>query len=143
MASKIILKKKNEHGFTLIETIVALGIGLLATTMVFYIFTLGLKNIQEIKYTQALNSSAIFFLDRATYLIKQGENFDTSDSNRLIIDGGTPNEISIDNLFFTANNIDTATTTFTGMTKSIRINFIIQEGSKILSATTTIAQRAF
>lgn len=145
MVSRFLFKKKNEHGFTLMETIVALGIGLLATTMIFYIFTAGLKNIQEIKDTQILNSSAIFFIDRTTYLIKQGENFSTTTDGSIeklnFFINGDPEEIGSST--FGSYNIDVTKLKFALMASSTQLNFTIEKGSNKLSGQTTVAQRAF
>lgn len=53
-------KSKNNKGFTLIETIIALALGLLATTMILYIFTVGLSHIRTIKNTENLHSNTMF-----------------------------------------------------------------------------------
>jgi prepilin-type N-terminal cleavage/methylation domain-containing protein len=136
---------KNKRGFTLMETIVALGIGLLATTMIFYIFTLGLKNVEEIKNTQALNSSAIFFIDRATYLIKQGGNFSTTTDGSIeklnFFINGDSEEIASST--FGSYDIDVTKLKFALMARSIQLTFTIEKDSKTLSGQTTIAQRAF
>ena len=143
MVSRFFLKKKNEQGFTLMETIVALGIGLLANTMIFYIFTLGLKNIRTIKNTESLHSNANFFLNTLTYWIKQGKNLEVlpaSPGNILEITLPDNSTTTIDKSLLEINGVS-ATTTFKKMEKSIQLNFIIQKGSASTSATTTIAQR--
>jgi type II secretory pathway pseudopilin PulG len=130
-------------GFTLMETVIALGLGLITTALVMSVFSAGLKNIRTIKNTQVLNSSATFFLDKVTYWIKQGKKFDVSPTkNKLTITLPDNTTTIIDKMTFGNSDMD-ATTTFTLMKKSVQLNFIIQKGSEILSATTTIAQRAF
>jgi len=136
------------------ETVVALGIGLLATTMIFYIFTLGLKNIQTIKNTESLHSNANFLLNTFTYWIKQGETFTVSpntleigmhDSTTTITSNGK--KIILNNTisgiaYLTDDSIGTTSLNFKGMAKSIQIGFILEAGEEKFLATTTIAQRS-
>ena len=135
------INTKKTSGFTLMETVVALSLGMILTAMIVFVFTAGLKNIRKIKNIQTLNSSASFFLDTATYRIKRGEIFDATTPGELKFISPTLDPIN--KSFFINNGADEATTTFTEFQKSIRLNFIIQKGSETFSATTTIAKRAF
>lgn len=137
---------KKNSGFTLIETIVALGLGLITAAMVMTVFTTGLKHIRGIKDGEALNSNAIFFLNTAGYWIKQGESFQitTEPSGLQKLDITLPSDIkTIDKNAFGDNDINVTKLTFTKMAKSIRLTFKIEKGSEKLEGATTIAQRAF
>jgi type II secretory pathway pseudopilin PulG len=138
-------EKSEPNGFSLIETVIALGLGMITMAMVMTIFANGLKNIRMMKDSQALNSAATSFMSTANYWIKQGKSFrvlPTSPGKILEITLPDNSTTSIDKSILGINGI-TATTTFTKMAKSVRINFLIQKGSEILSATTTVAQRTF
>ena len=133
------------NGFTLIETIVALGIGLLATTMILYIITTGFGHIRAIKNAENLHSNANFSLNTLTYWVKQGKNLEVlpaSPGNILEITLQDNSTTTIDKSLLEINGVS-ATTTFNKMEKSVQLNFIIQKGSETFSATTTITQRAF
>jgi|GEM_PF-3910196 len=132
-----------KKGFTLVETVIALAVGIITVTMMVLIFTMGLKSIYAIKNIQELNSSAMLFLDRITYLIKRGEAFDFSTPGALRITLPDGTEEIIDATFFTDNNIDSATTNFQEMNRSIQLNFDIEKGSESFSGHTTIAKRVF
>jgi len=151
MASRFLFKK-SKSGFTLVETIVAIGIGLLATTMLFYIFTFGLRNIQTIKNTEKLHSEANFLLNTFTYWIKQGENVTTSGSTLEIefpdlplktITKSVDDRVTLDGTPITSDDIQVTDLNFTGMSRSVQIRFTIEakNGDENFSATTTIAQR--
>ncbi len=132
----------SNKGFSLIETIIALGLGMITMAMVMGIFAQGLLYIRTMKNNQVLNASATDFINTADYWIKQGQNFDASIPGQLKITlpGGTTH--TIDKSLLEVNGIS-ATTTFIKMTRSVRINLFVQRGSDTLSATTALAQRSF
>jgi type II secretory pathway pseudopilin PulG len=151
MASKALNKKKNKSGFTLMETIVALGLGLLATTMILYIVTTGFGYIRAIKNAENLHSNANFLLNTLTYWVKQGKNLTASNSTLEIelpnssvkTITKTGDRIMLDGVPFTSDNIQVTELNFTKMSRSVQIRFTIKakSGNETFSATTTIAQR--
>lgn len=146
MANKTFLRKKDKSGFTLIETLVAIGSGVIITAMIIFVFTTGLKHIRLIKNSEILNSNATFILDKITYLIKHGEDFrvlPASPGDTLEITFPNNSTTSINKSDFETDDIN-VTTTFKKFQRSVQINFIIQvkNTTSTFSATTTIAQRA-
>jgi prepilin-type N-terminal cleavage/methylation domain-containing protein len=146
------LSKKNKSGFTLLETLVAIGIGLVATAVLFHIFTFGLKAIRTIQNTESLHSEANFLLNTFTYWIKQGGNVTTSgstleiefpDSSITTIATSSDDRITLDGTPITSDNIKVTDLNFTKMSRSVQIRFTIEakSGDETFSATTTIAQR--
>lgn len=145
--------KKSGAGFTLVETIVSLGLGLLVTGMILSIFTVGLSHIRNMKNNEGLHSNAVFLLNTLTYWIKQGENLSVTppstleitlpDSSVKEITKDINNDITIDGTKFNTDDVELTILNFTQMARSVQINFTLKSrlGTETLSATTTIAQR--
>lgn len=143
---------KSGAGFTLIETIVALALGLLVTVMVLSVFSSGLSRIKDVKNTESLHSNAVFLFNTLTYWIKQSKDLNVTPPSELeivlpssskIITKTADNKITLNGLQLNTDDIEVTTLTFTPLAKSVQINFKLQtkNGDKTFSATTTIAQR--
>lgn len=145
---------KKQKGFTLVEVIVGLSLGISVSIMVASVATLGLKQIRIIENNAKLHSSATFLLNTITYWVKQSNNISVdpiSPSNLLITlpdlskkeikkDGSS---IKIDDAIFNPNDIEVTALNFQAMPHSVQLSFSLKiTGSKeTFSATTTIAQR--
>jgi type II secretory pathway pseudopilin PulG len=147
-----ILNNKNKNGFTLIEVIVGLGLGILIIATISSVVFYGLKHIRTVERTEKLHSGAIFLLDNLTYWIKQADNISsfTSDSLRIEFPDSSVKEISkdgnaikINGVAFTPDDIQVTSLSFTKMTRSVQISFVIKvKGTdETLSTMTTVAQR--
>ncbi|TSD02492.1 MAG: hypothetical protein Athens071424_14 [Parcubacteria group bacterium Athens0714_24] len=145
------LFKNNNFGFTIIETIVALGLGVLVVTAVTTIVLPGLKNIRAATQTERLHANAVFLLNNLTYWIKQAEDLNTpspsvleiklSDSSVKIIKKDGDN-ITADNIPLNNNDVKIIELNFTKMAKSVKIDLVIKtEKGETFSIKTTIAQR--
>ncbi len=148
---------KNNHstakGFTLIEVIVALSIGILVMTMTMAIVTPGFKNVRTVSQTKELHANVVYIINTLTYEIKQAENLEVSaDKSELIITLAGPTvkivkkdgeNITLDSMQLNDDNVKITNLEFIGMQKSVRINFTIESitGEQSLPVTTTIAQR--
>ena len=149
---------KNNHstakGFTLIEVIVALSIGVLIMTMFMTVISSGFRNIRTTSQTKELHANAVYILNTLTYEIKQAEslNVDELDSSILKIkpyDSVTKTinmedeSIKLDGVELNNDNVEITGLEFIKMPKSVRINFTIESstGDQSLPVTTTIAQR--
>lgn len=128
-----------KRGFTLIELIVGMALGLLLIVMITTVFAFGLKRIREIEQSEALHSNVLFVLNTITYWVKQGESLDTSTPGTLIITiPNLPNPKIINSATFTDNNIQIENLVFIKMAYSVRVTFNLNGGETF---TTTIAQR--
>lgn len=146
------LFKNSDPGFTLMETIVALGLGILVMTAIMAVVIPGLENIRYITRVEQLHVNAVFLLNTLTYWIKQAEELNVPSASLLEIklsestvktvkkDG---NNIIIDGVPFNADKVEITGLNFTEMPKSVRVNLIIKTkgGDEELPIITTIAQR--
>jgi type II secretory pathway pseudopilin PulG len=145
------LFKNSEAGFTLMETIVALGLGILVMTAIMAVVIPGLENIRDITRVEQLHVNAVFLLNTLTYWIKQAKDLNVPSASLLEIelpdsvktvkkDG---NNIMIDGVPFNADEVEITGLNFTKMPKSVRVNLTIKTkgGEEELTIITTIAQR--
>lgn len=140
---------KKESGFSLLETIVSLGIGLLVMIMVLTIFTKGLVEIRSINNKQVLISNADFIINNLDYLIKQAKivsvpnpstlNLQTISTTTITINGS--GDIVVNGISLNTAGVKLNSLNFQKMARSVRINFELKKGGEMLSVTTTIAQR--
>jgi type II secretory pathway pseudopilin PulG len=139
-------------GFTLLETLLVITLGLLISLITVAIFTSGLKQIQEIKDLAQLHSNAIFLSNTLSYWVKQGESLNTpSDSTLEIVFPDSSlktisqqdENILIDGATFNASNIEITNLSFSRLARSVKVEFTlrIKGTEKTLSTKTTIAQR--
>ncbi len=143
---------KNMSGFTLMEVIIAMSLGILTGLMIIAIITPGLRYVRTVKRIEHLHSNAIFLLNKFDYWIKQGGDLEVVNPSTLEIkfpDNSTKEltkngeNITFDGLVFNADDIEVTELNFNKLNRSVRVNFTLQiEGTdEIFSATTTIAQR--
>ena len=145
-------------GFTLVEVIVALGIGILIMTTFMAVTASGFRNIRTISQTKELHANAVYILNTLTCDIKQAENLNVLDLSTLEIklsdstieikqeiklDGSGYYNITKDGNSLNSSDIKITNLEFIKLQKSVRINFTIESisGEVSLPITTTIAQR--
>ena len=144
---------KREKGFTLIETIATIALGILVMTLITSVANLELKNLREVKNNEILHSNAIFIFDNLDYLIKRAQSATTSaekleitllDSSTTIITADANKNITIDGIPLNSSSTEVKNLNFSNVDKSIRVGLTLQikNASSSFSATTTIAQRS-
>jgi len=149
------INKSATRGFTLIESIVALSLGIVVVVMIVLIVMPGLKHTHEIKQTERLHSNALFLLNSLTYWIKQGENLTVVAPSVLEIKlpnssiktiSKSDDHILVDSIAFTTNDVRVTDLSFIPMDNSVRISVTIEDNSglnKSLSIETAIARRNY
>ena len=146
------VRNKREAGFTLIEAIASLALGIALATIIVLVVTPGLRHVRETKSMERLHANAVFLSNTFAYWIKQAENLTVPTPSTLQIrmpDLTTktitkdPSRILIDGNAFTSEDVQVTELTFTKMARSVRVNFQLASptSGETLSITTTIAQR--
>lgn len=138
-------------GFTLIETIVSLGIGILVMTMIMSVITPGFKNIREIREKEDLHKNAVLIINKLNYLIKKSDSLAVIPPDKLTIRpegvdetieiGGS--DIVLDGVPLNTDDVKISALQFTPMSKSVVIEFRIEsaKGNASDDIKTTIARR--
>jgi len=148
----MITNPKNKSGFTLVETLVVINLGLLISVTAIAIFVSGLKQIQSARNLTDLHSNAIFLSNTINYWVKQGKNLSLPSPNVLEItlpDSSFKmitrenNNLTIDGSVFNLNNIEVTQLSFDKLEKSVRISFTLRmkKSGETFSLKTTISQR--
>jgi type II secretory pathway pseudopilin PulG len=143
---------KNERGFTIIESIVALGVGVTISLILATVAITGLANIRTTYANERIHAETIFVTDSLMYWIKQSTALSTPNPETLEITlmDATVKTVSLsdDTLYIdaypiTSNLVSITAVQFKALPKSVRINFVATyaKGTETFSAQTTIAQR--
>ncbi len=142
---------KKNSGFTLIETLVAMTLGVLIMVMVMTTIVPSIKYVRSIKNTEKLHSEIVFFIDNLTYWIKQSNNLDADQSNLTINFLDKPaleikedsGKIKVNGENFIDERINITNLNFTKISDSVRVNLSMEiNGShENISITTTISKR--
>lgn len=145
---------KNKTGFTLIETIVGVALGILVITTIMAVVTAGIIHIRVIRHFERLHSNAIFLVNTLTYWVKQGDALSVTSTPPILEIRLSPpsppkivtqngDNITIDGVVFNSNDIQLTNLAFTKMPRSVQVNFTLKTkgANETFSATTTIAQR--
>lgn len=143
-----------QQGFSLIEAIIAMAVGLVTSMMFVAIITEGFQRVRAVKRIERLHANAVYLTDAFSYRIKQASflavsalpneemtlYFPDSSTTSIALVGG---EILIGGTSFTDDGIAVTDFTLSKMARSVRIGFTLkaQGGDETLSSTTTIAQR--
>ena len=148
------LRRNSESGFTLLETIISLALGILVLSIIMAVVVPGLSNIRTITRVEKLHVNGIFLLNTLTYWIKQAEDLNVPTSSSSILEIKLPNSpvktvtkngnnITIDGIPFNTSSTEITGLIFTEMAKSVRVELTIKAngGKETLPITTTIAQR--
>lgn len=150
----MITSLKNKSGFTLVETLVVINLGLLISVTAIAIFVSGLKQIQSARNLTDLHSNAIFLSNTISYWVKQGKNLSLpspyvleitlpDSSSKIITRDEENNNLTIDSSVFNPDNIEVTQLSFDKLEKSVRISFTLKmkESGETFSLKTTISQR--
>jgi type II secretory pathway pseudopilin PulG len=80
----------NNKGFTLVETIVAITLGVVVSIAAIGLFVSGLQHIRQAKELSYLQSNATFITNTFDYMVKQAETLEPKgESAVLMVDGKT------------------------------------------------------
>lgn len=140
---------KSSLGFGLIESVIAMSIGVLVALSLTTITIYGLKNARGLKEKELLYSSTNFFTQRIAFLMKQAKKFETPSpstlqitlSDKTVVVEKSGNDILIEGKKANAAGVTVEELKFTTMQRSVRINFVFKSGNERFMATTTIARR--
>lgn len=141
---------RNQKGFTLIEMITTISLGLLITILITSAVNSELSFLKGIKNDEMLHSNAIFIFDNLNYLIKRAKIATTTTPtilNITLLDHSKKeikkddNNITINDVPFNSSNIKVTGLNFIDMGRSIRVGLTLETASSTFSATTTIARR--
>lgn len=145
------IKNQQQSGFSLLETVIALALGVLLTAMIIAVVVPGIKQIRSVKRTERLHASAVFLLDNFSYWIKQANDLQVSNSSLEIFlpDNSSKtikqedNDIKIDNVSFTDSGLIAKELVFTNTPYSVRIEITLgfEHQKEELSILTTVAKR--
>ena len=139
-------------GFTLIETLVALGIGVSVATMLTLVASAGLKHARSARRVERLQTNAVHLSDVLTYWVKQGEYLQVPTPTRLeiILPDFTVKTIekqgiraTLDGVAITTDDAEVSYILFQNLPASVRVGFALQAAgsTETFSATTTVAKR--
>lgn len=141
--------KNYTKGFSLIESVIAISLGIFVAVALTTITVYGLKNAKGLKEKERLYSSANFFTQRTAYFMKQAKSFEVTPPSTLkvvlpdktIIVEKSGSDILIEGEKVNASGVMAENLNFTPMQRSVRINFILRSGAETFSGTTTVARR--
>jgi len=143
---------KNSDGFTLLETLVAVAIGVAVSLIMVISMSFGLKSIRASNDLERLHADSVFIANILGYWIKQARVIDSPDSATLAI---TLYDSTVktfthtgDNLELDGRRVNTEDSLvedweFTELANSARFSFTLRSpksGIKF-SATSTVARR--
>jgi len=146
--------KAGGGGFTLIETLVTLCLGVIVASILTVVTLRGLAVIQTTKQKERLHANAVFFFSTVSYWIKQGKSFAVPNASSIVItlsDGTTKTimknggKVTLDAVAITTDDVLVQNISFTEMTNSFRVGLDVKtsdSGEQFLG-TTTIATRKF
>lgn len=148
----------NQKGITIIETIIAMAIGVVVITLLMMIVTQGLGYIRKIQEQERLQANAIFVTDKMAYWVRQAKGFSSdedledgsdcdSDGDKLCVvlrddpEDADDLEAKIfeeddinDNITFEGNHlisdgVKVTSLNFTALGHSIRVDFVLESKS--------------
>ncbi len=147
--------KKSKHlnkGFTLIEVLVAMVIGIAIALLVASVSLSALKEVRMTKRLERLHSNATYISNTIGYLMKQSADFDVKNPTQAVITSSdlTTNTITLSGTNLTNNgtainstDVQVTSLTFTSGARSLRVNFTLKitTGAETFSGVMTVAQR--
>lgn len=143
---------KNNEGFSLMETIMALGLSLTISLMVLMIVTPGLKNVRDIKSAERLHANSVRTADTLSYLVKEGEYIEVPNSSELSVrlpDGTiktfthSGQSVELDGNAITDPEVSVDSLNFQHMAESVRMEIALTHAStgRTASHSFTITKR--
>ncbi|MFC1595170.1 prepilin-type N-terminal cleavage/methylation domain-containing protein [Patescibacteria group bacterium] len=145
---------KNNFGFSLIEVIIAVAIGITAALVLTTTSINGLDEIRSARQRERLHSNAIYITDTLTHWIKQSASIFVPDPQTLEITVPNPmttktialngTEITLDTVPVTTHDIEVTNLVFIQLERSVQINFTLKSANsdETFSAQTTVAKRS-
>ena len=144
--------KFKNSGLTILETILTITIGVTAAVFMTLTAIAGIKSIRDEKKSERLHANATHIVETVTYLVKQGKIISVPNASTLTVtlpDFSTKtvtlsgNRLTVDGEAITSNDIKLSEITFIKLARSVQMAFTLttQDGQKIFSATTTVAER--
>ena len=153
MSIKCPLKmKKREKGFTLMEAIISITLGLMVAAIIMFIVPPGIKRLHQVKSLERLHSDAEFVISRLSFYIKKGKNISLSSPSTLEIEmpdsslktiSKEGEEIKIDGMPFNSEEIRVTDLSFEKMARSVKVTLGLESirTEENISLKTTISQR--
>jgi prepilin-type N-terminal cleavage/methylation domain-containing protein len=149
-----------QAGFTLLELLVAMTIGLVISGIIVSITTVGLKSAQVSNQQARLHSDALYVTDILASWMKQAQGFTVTGTgstlNIFLPDGSTEsftrntgtNRITLNSTPVTSSNINVCALAFTELERSTQVTATLKANpcaqttnNQTFTFTTTIAQR--
>ncbi len=149
-----IATKSKYTGFTLMEMLIAISIGIIASTFLMLIVVNGMKYFRAIQQEERLQANAAFLAGKLAYWVRQGKSFDPSSTpEKLVINlpcvPPSPcsqkiflkdtNTLKLDGESLLSGEIQINSLNFTYLARSTKINFELQfknSNTKFLVTTT-------
>jgi hypothetical protein len=146
------MKNKNQAGFSIIETIIAMSLGALMALMLMMVTIHGLKYIREIHQQERLQANAVFLSNKFSYWVKQGATLDSPSLSelRIVLSDGSEkvftmsgNDITLDGSSLISDEVEITSLVFTPMAKSVKVNLNLKaKGANVeFLLISTFAQR--
>jgi hypothetical protein len=141
-----------EQGFTLVETILALSLGVLIVLGTTQIFIEGLSHIRGVRAQALLTSDAGYMVQMIRNELFGAESFSASSDTVDIVSGGDArtfsrsddNRLTLDDAFVTREGVVVTSLVFTDVGESLRIQFTLNSGprtNKTFTGQNTLALR--
>jgi prepilin-type N-terminal cleavage/methylation domain-containing protein len=159
MKQFFLYNKKAQEGFTMMEMLVAIAIGMAVGLTVTLVATNGLKSMRYIRNLERLHASAGYINENFSYWVKEAQTINVSGSTMIsVLPDGTQKEFKLqgNNLLIDNVSIIPAQTaklrmvasnlTFYNKPASVRISYTLTNelnSSETLNISTTIARRNF
>lgn len=149
---QFIYKPKNS-GFTLIETIIALGLIMMSMMMVMAVVAPGMKRAKTISRVEQMHADAVYITNNLGYWIRQAKILSVSPDNKtltIVINDTTTKIVTIGGDDFTldggslnGSGMKVSGLSFTKLAKSVKMSFTLEAdgGTETLPVSTTLAQR--
>ena len=150
--------QSSKTGFTLIEMIIAIGIGIIISTLLMLIVVNGLKHVRNAQQKERLQADALFLTNKFAYWIRQGKGIDEDSSSEfklviILLDGSHKifekqgDEITLrdceecDGKSLMGGQVIVTDLIFTYMEHSVKVSFELKVKDETLLVNTTLAQR--
>jgi len=146
------MKSRNQAGFSLIETMIAMSLSALVAIMLMMITVHGLRYVREIQQQERLQANAVFLSNKFSYWVKQGQELNSPSTSELRItlsDGSekvfimSGNDILLDDDSLIGDEVEIISLVFTPMTKSVKVDLNLRAKNTDVefALVSTFAQR--
>ncbi len=146
------MKSRNQAGFSLIETMIAMSLSALVAIMLMMITVHGLRYVREIQQQERLQANAVFLSNKFSYWVKQGQELNSPSASelRIILSDGSEkvfimsgNDILLDDDSLIGDEVEIISLVFTPMAKSVKVNLNLRAKNTDVefALVSTFAQR--